>query len=166
MSEKLTGTDRRSFLKTGAVAAAPLAAFAPVAALADDASKARLARIEDERAIEALERDFLRRVNAPNAGRCGELFACGKAPHLGEAQISADLAGEAPAIAFAADGQSATLRRAVTTTREVHFTGDSTLEQMARLQGHGSHRHTEDRTLVARLTKNKDGWRFASVDLA
>ena len=48
-----TATDRRSFLKTGAIVAAPLAAAAPVAALAGDDSAARLARLEDERAFPA-----------------------------------------------------------------------------------------------------------------
>jgi hypothetical protein len=42
MSKDMTGTSRRSFLKTGALAAAPLAALAPAAAFAaDDGSKAR-----------------------------------------------------------------------------------------------------------------------------
>ena len=64
MSETSISTDRRSFLKTGAIAAAPLAALAPAAALADDGSKARLARLEDERAIESLHRAFLRQPSA------------------------------------------------------------------------------------------------------
>ncbi|MXO60110.1 hypothetical protein GRI89_11230 [Altererythrobacter salegens] len=166
MSETMTGTDRRSFLKTGAIAAAPLAALAPVAALADDGSKARLARIEDERAIEALERELLRRLNAPDTGRCAEMFACGKAPDLGAVSIRADLARAESEIAFADDAKSATLRRTVSAEREIHFTGNTTVEQMVRLQGHGSHRHVEDRTLVARLSKNKDGWRFETVELA
>ena len=53
--DKTSTTDRRAFLKVGAIVAAPLAVAAPVAALAGDDSKAKLARLEDERAIEALQ---------------------------------------------------------------------------------------------------------------
>ncbi|MGZ5792642.1 MAG: twin-arginine translocation signal domain-containing protein, partial [Croceibacterium sp.] len=56
-------TDRRSFLKTGAIAAAPLAVAMPTAALADDGSHARLARLEDEKAIAALHREVVGQVN-------------------------------------------------------------------------------------------------------
>jgi hypothetical protein len=69
MNDKRT-TDRRSFLKTGAVAAAPLAVAAPVVALAGDDSRAKLARLEDERAVEALQRKFLRHLSG--SGDCGE----------------------------------------------------------------------------------------------
>jgi len=56
-----TSTNRRAFLKSTAFVAAPLAAFAaPAAALADDGAATRLSRIEDERAIEALHRAFLK----------------------------------------------------------------------------------------------------------
>jgi hypothetical protein len=37
---------------------------------------------------------------------------------------------------------------------------------MARLQGHGSHRHAEDRTLVARFIRNKQGWAIDTLELA
>ena len=57
-------TDRRSFLKAGALVAAPLATAAPAAALAADGSRARLARLEDERAVEGLHRAFLRQPSA------------------------------------------------------------------------------------------------------
>lgn len=73
MSENSISTDRRSFLKSGALVAAPLAVMAPVAALAGDESRAKLARLEDERAIEALQRKFLRHVNG--GGSSAELFA-------------------------------------------------------------------------------------------
>ena len=56
-------TSRRSFLKTGAIAAAPLAMAAPAAALADDGSRARLARLEDEKALAALHREVMAQVN-------------------------------------------------------------------------------------------------------
>src|SRR5690606_8938732 len=62
-----TATDRRSFLKTGALIAAPALAAVPAVALADDGSRARLARLEDERAIETLHRELLRSLNADDS---------------------------------------------------------------------------------------------------
>ena len=72
MSETPISADRRAFLKAGSLAAAPLAMAAPAAALAaDDGSRAKLARLEDERAIEALQRKFVRYLNG--AGDCATL---------------------------------------------------------------------------------------------
>ena len=93
MSGKLTSTDRRSFLKSGALVAAPIAAVGvPAAALAGDDSRALLARLEDERAIEALHRSFLRHVNG--SGDCAKLVASSDAIDLGEGlrSIAEDLA--------------------------------------------------------------------------
>ena len=149
MSERMTATDRRSFLKTGALAAAPLAAVTPVAALADDGSRARLARLEDERAIEGLHRAFLRQPSAM----------------LGK-DVRAVRQDHETAIEFAADGRSATLRCACRVERDTAFTGDTTVERMARFQGHGSHRHGEDRKLVADYVRGADGWSIERVRLA
>jgi len=160
MSEKIPATDRRSFLKTGALVAAPLAAIAPVAALADDGSRAKLARLEDERAIEALHRAFLRRLNGKGVEACGEFG-------LDEALSSlADDPADEPRIAFGDDGRRATARRACKVELEAHFTGDSTLERMARHQGHGSHRHEEARVLVADYVKGQDGWAIERLRFA
>jgi hypothetical protein len=150
-----TATDRRSFLKTGAFAAAPLAVMAPAAAFAaSDGSKARLARLEDEKAIEALHRDFVRRVNG------GEhTFA------KGLTALADDPAHELQ-IAFADDVRSATCRRACTASFRTEFTGHSTLEQMHRLQGQGVHSHEEPRELVAEYVKGKNGWEIQRVRLA
>jgi hypothetical protein len=157
MSEKQTGTDRRSFLKSGALVAAPLAAMAPVAALADDGSRAKLARIEDERAIEALHRDFLRRVNR------GERGAVKLAEGL--AGLADNSAADAQ-IAFSDDGRRARARRACKASFRTDFTGNSTLEQMARLQGQGSHAHEEPRVLVADYVKGRQGWAIERLRLA
>ena len=148
MSEKTTATDRRSFLKTGAIAAAPLAVMAPAAALADDGSKARLARLEDERAIEALHRSVLRQPSPLGDGIGG---------------IRQD---DEIAIEIAADGRTATSRCQCCVERDMAFTGQSTVERMARFQGHGSHRHAEEQTLVADYGKNSEGWRIERVRLA
>jgi hypothetical protein len=167
MSTKMASADRRSFLKTGALAAAPLAAVVPGAAIAMDDSKARLARLEDERANEGLHRAFLRRLNGKGAHACGEFFACGKAPDLGEGLAAlADAGADDPQVEFSADGNRARVCSAARAERDVAFTGRSTIERMARFQGQGSHRHSEDKLLVADYVKNKHGWSIESVHFA
>src|SRR5262245_27315706 len=80
MSKTMT-TSRRSFLKSGAIVAAPVVAVAaPAMAFAADDSSAKLARLEDERAIEALNRNFVRDFNASGVQGTASLFADGKAP--------------------------------------------------------------------------------------
>jgi hypothetical protein len=146
-------TSRRSFLKTGAIVAAPLAAVAaPAAALADDGSKARLARLEDEKALAAQHREVMRQVNS------GER-------NLGVSALADDPMHELE-IAFAADGNRATCRRACTASFRTEFTGHSTIEQMHRLQGQGLHSHQESRVLVAEYRKGQHGWAIESLRLA
>ena len=145
MSESIS-TDRRSFLKTGAIAAAPLAAMAPAVALADDGSKARLARLEDERAIEALHREALRNPSA-----------------LGVGAVRQD---HELAIEIAADGRSASSRCQCCVERDTAFTGETTVERMARFQGHGHQRHSEDRVVMAAYVKTNDGWSIERIALA
>ena len=148
-------TSRRSFLKTGALAAAPLAVLAPAAAFAaEDGSKARLARLEDEKAIQALHRDLLRGVNGGERQLAKGLTA-----------LAPDPANEAQ-LAFADDGRHATYRRACTASFRTEFTGHSTLEQMHRLQGQGQHSHEESRELVVEYEKGKHGWAIQRVRLA
>jgi hypothetical protein len=163
MSDKIS-TDRRSFLKTGALAAAPLAAAAPVAALAGDDSRAKLARMEDERAIEALQRKFLRYLNG--TGEC-EAIASSDAIELGEGMraIAEDM-GHDTVLELADDGLTARARCACKVEREVAFTGDSTVEQMLRWEGRGSHRHEQRQTLATEFVKGKDGWTIARARLA
>ena len=171
MSEKMTrpdspGTDRRSFLKSGALIAAPVAAVGvPAAALAGDGSAAKLARLEDERAVEALHRSFLRHLSG--SGDCAALVTSSDAVDLGEGlrAIAEDVGHEAR-FELAEDGLSATARCACRVERETAFTGDSTLERMARFQGQGSHRHEEQRVLATEFVKGKDGWRIAGARLA
>jgi len=165
MSGNGTSTDRRSFLKTSALAAAPLAVAAPAAALAGDDSRAKLARLEDERAIEALQRKFLRHLNG--TGDCGEFIASADAVDLGTGlrAIAEDLGHEAE-LTLADDGLTATARCACRVERETEFTGDTTLERMARFEGHGSHRHTEEQVLATAFVKGKDGWRIAGARFA
>jgi hypothetical protein len=158
-------TDRRSFLKTGTLVAAPLAMAAPAAALADDGSRARLARLEDERAVEALQRQFLRYLNGGED--CGGFVASSDAVELGEGlrSIAEDPRHEAT-LELAPDGLSATARCACRVERETAFTGDSTLERMLRFEGHGHHRHEERAVLAMEFAKGRDGWRIARARLA
>lgn len=148
-------TSRRSFLKTGAIGAAPLAMAVPGAAFAtDDGSKARLARLEDEKAIATLHRDAMRQVN------------------LGERKLAPGLSALAgdPAhelqIAFADDGRRASCRRACRATFRTEFTGTTTIEQMHRLQGQGLHESEEARVLIAEFKKRRNGWAIETLRLA
>jgi hypothetical protein len=148
-------TSRRSFLKTGALAAAPLAVLTPAAAFAaDDGSKARLARLEDEKTIGTLHRLLMREVNGGERKVAKGLTALADDP-------SHELK-----IVFTDDGRSASCRRACTASFRTEFTGHSTLEQMHRLQGQGMHSREESRELVAEYKKGKHGWAIERVRLA
>ena len=165
MSGNSPSTDRRSFLKTGSLVAAPLAMAVPAVALAADDSGARLARLEDERAVEALQRKFLRYLNGGED--CGEYIASSDAVELGEGlrSIAEDLGHESD-LALADDGLSATARCACRAEREIAFTGDTTIERMARFEGQGGHRHEERAVLAMEFAKGNEGWRIARARLA
>jgi hypothetical protein len=154
MTMDKAATDRRSFLKTGAIVAAPLAMVAPATVLADDGSKARLARLEDEKALAALHREVVGQVNRGEQRLTEGLTALADDP-AHELQI-----------AFADDGRRATCRRVCTASFRTEFTGHSTIEQMHRLQGQGLHSHEEARVLVAEYRKSKDGWAIEGLSLA
>ncbi len=62
--------------------------------------------------------------------------------------------------------ERASCRRACTASFGTEFTGQSTLEQMHRLQGQGLHSHDERRVLVADYIKGKDGWAIEHVRVA
>ena len=159
-------TTRRAFLKTGAIAAAPLAAVGvPVAALAADGSKAKLARLEDERAIGELHGKLLRRLNT---GTAGELFASGKAPKLerGLRSIAPDHSAEPGALAFSDDGKRATRRQPVKVEIAQELEGEGTLIQMARLQGNTLAATVLPRTLVAHYVRAGGRWAVESIGFA
>jgi hypothetical protein len=153
MTMDKASTDRRSFLKTGAIVAAPLAMAAPAAALADDGSRARLARFEDEKALAGLHREVVRQVNR------------GERSLSGVTALADDPADELQ-VAFADGGLRAICRRDCTATFRTEFTGHSTIEQMHRLQGQGLHSREESRVLITEYRKGKDGWAIESLRLA
>jgi hypothetical protein len=161
-------TSRRSFLKSGTIIAAPLAVIATpaVAALTDGGGRARLARIEDERAIETLNRAFLRRFNA--GGHTGEFFANGRKPKLpsGVTALKLDATAEPQHFALSGDGLKASARFACTAEFEHELEGEGTFVQMARLQGNGAVRLSEARSFVANYVRNERGWAIERIVLA
>jgi len=136
-------TDRRTMLKLGAVAAAPLVALVPAATVADDGTAARLALLEDHGAIRQAMRAHIAAM-----------------PELAEDHA---LPAE---ISLAPDGTAATYRRACTVQRHEAFTGQTTIEQMARFQGHGYTSHQTEATLEARLDRSSHGWAVTALALA
>ena len=112
MSASATAS-RRSFLKGGAIAAAPLAVGVPAIAVADNEHKARAQRLQDEAEIRALHAAWLRKV-ATGEDASG-LFADAKASRLDRSiqAVSADHTGHPDRIEIAADGLIASGRFAV-----------------------------------------------------
>jgi len=167
---------RRSFLKRGALLAAPLAAVAaPAAIMADDELKARLARLENEAAIRELHQAWLRGINTRkdrNAGEGGDewafIFANARRAACDPAvrSIAPDHAGEPDAIEVAADGKRATGRYHCVVETETAIAQDSTLAQMAHAQGNGFVRRTERRILKVDYVKASGAWMIAKVELA
>ncbi|MBO9498534.1 MAG: hypothetical protein J7496_10930 [Novosphingobium sp.] len=153
-------TSRRSFLKAGAIVAAPLAAVAApaAAALAGDRSSERLARIEDERAIEALNRDLARQVSAG-----GSIAGLAEPGLVG---LAFDPGAEPAEFTISADRTRASVRMACSAEFEREFEGQATLVQMARLQGNGAVRVTEARSFVGSYLRRRDGWRIERIELA
>lgn len=163
-----TQTTRRSFLKAGAMVAAPVAAVGiPAAVAADDGSKAALARLQDERAIEALGRDFVRAFNRGGVQGAAGLFAGRAAPAIASdvTRLEFDMDEGLQGLELADDGASATARYACTVETSAALEGEGTLVQMARLQGNAAVTQQSRQTLSARYARHADGWRLASVTL-
>jgi len=167
MSKDAAST-RRSFLKGGALLAAPLAAVAaPAAIMADDELKARLARLESVAAIRELHQTWLRWVNSGTTAAT-QLFADAKRAAFDEAVrgIAADHAGEPDAIEIAADGKSAAGRFPCAVEIETAIAQDCTLAQMAHEQGGGFVRRTERRVLQVQYVRASGAWAIAKVEFA
>ncbi|HEX4024415.1 MAG TPA: hypothetical protein VHX52_06890 [Steroidobacteraceae bacterium] len=148
---------RRSFLKSGALLAVPVAAASvPGVVLADDGLKARVKRLQDEAAIRELHQSWLRQVNA------GE-----RAARLDGAvrRITDDHAGAPDKIEIAADGRSAVGLFDCAVEVETPLARDCTLAQMAHAQGNGTFRRAERRTLTVDYTKANGTWKIAKASL-
>jgi len=163
-----TTSTRRSFLKGGALLAAPLAAALPAAVVADDRLRARLAKLENEAAIRELHQTWLRRINTGAGAAATPLFADseGAAFDQGVRSIAADHAGQPDAIEVAADGQSAAGRFHCAVEIETTIAQDCTLARMAHAQGGGFVRRTERRVLKVEYVKASGAWAIAKVEFA
>jgi hypothetical protein len=160
---------RRSFLRGGALLAAPLAAVGlPAVVIADDELKARLARLENEAAVEGLHRTWLRRVNTEARDDATSLFTDPEAGAFDASvrSIAADHAGKPDAIEVAADGKSATGCFYCAVEIESAIAQDCTLARMAHAQGGGFVRRTERRVLNAEYVKTSGAWAIAKVEWA
>lgn len=167
MSEESKST-RRSFLKGGAIVAAPLAMIgAPAAAaLTGSDDRDKLARLEDEKAIRALHSNWVRLVNAGNYAGAATLYADDKCncALAGIASVTADQ-GEDEAFDFARDGNRASATYAATIDIETAIAPDHTLAQMLHAQGEGMVRTSEHRTLKADYIRTREGgWAIAKLD--
>jgi len=167
MTRNSTST-RRSFLKGGALLAAPLAAAAPATILANDGLKARLARLEDEAAIRELHQIWLRRIHAGADDTITPLFADTEGTTFEQAvrTIAADQTGQPDAIEVAPDGKSATGRFRCSLEVETAIPQDCTLACMAHAQGGGFVRRTERRVLKVEYVKASAAWAIAKVEFA
>lgn len=150
---KEDSSSRRSFLKRGALLAAPVAAGAPALALGADDTRARLQRLEDESAIRNLHQSWLRKINAGSRDAA-----------LGEAVRRVTTDHAAPdLIDITADGTRARGRFHCTVEREDVLERDSTLAQMAHAQGTGFVSRIERRMLEVEYAKGADGWFIESA---
>ena len=163
-----TTSTRRSFLKSGALLAAPLAAAVPAAVIADDGLKARLARLEDEAAIRALHHTWLRRINTGAHDAATPLFANPEGTALDQSlrSIAPDHVGQPDAIEVASDGKNATGQFQCAVEIENTIAQDCTLAQMAHAQGSGFVRRTERRGLKVVYVKASGAWAIAKVEFA
>lgn len=165
MSNDKVSTRRRFFLGAGAVLAAPAAVTASAAGgnAGHGALEARLAALEDERAIRELQRAYVRHVNsrAPAA----ELFADPACARLDPAprELVVDAFGE---IEIAADRTSAVATCAcVVSIAEPIAAPGCTLVDMARAQGEGVLRRTERRILEQTFVRRAGVWKLERAAL-
>jgi len=161
-----TTSTRRSFLKGGAVLAAPLAVALPAAVMADEGLKARLARLEDEAAIRELHQTWLRRINTGAGDATASLYASPEGATFDQAVrgIAADHSRQPDTIELAADGKSAAGRFHCALEIAAAIAQDCTLARMAHAQGGGFVRRTERRVLKVEYVKASGAWAIAKVE--
>jgi hypothetical protein len=157
---------RRSFLKGGAVLAAPLAVTLPAVVMADEGLKARLARMEDEAAIRELHQAWLRQINTGASDATASLYARPEGALFNQAVrgIAADHSGKPDAIELAADGNSAAGRFDCAVETAAEIAKDCTLARMAHAQGGGFVRKTERRVVKIEYVKVSGVWVIEKVE--
>jgi hypothetical protein len=161
-----TKSTRRSFLKRGAILAAPLAAAAPAAIMTDDDLKARLERLENEAAIRALHQRWLRKINSGEAVLPLSRARVGNGDTENVRAIAPDHSAPPDAIEVAAHGGTATGWFRCIVEIETPITQDCTLARMAHAQGSGFVRRTERRLLSVKYLENSGAWSISSAELA
>lgn len=153
---KNSTSSRRMFLKGGALLAAPLAAGAAGAmALAGENLNPGSTHQEDVAAIRQLHQSWLWQVNA------------GERPSQLEGnvyRIATSSAGTAGSVTIAADGRRAVGHFEHLVELETLLIPDSTLAQMAHIQGDGKVRYTELRRVSVNYHKFGSVWQIATVD--
>jgi hypothetical protein len=156
MTQNKTAT-RRTFLKGGALLAAPIAVTSTAAVvMADDRLAHRVAHLEDEAAIRSLHGSWLRQVNAGEHDTRLDASV---------SRITADHAGAADRIEVAADHQSAVGLFDYAVELETPLAQDSTLAQMAHVQGYGVTRRIERRLLTVSYTRSRGAWAIGKIAL-
>ena len=163
-----SASTRRALLKGGALLAAPLAGAAPAVAIAEDGRQARLSQLEDEAAIRRLHNTWLQTISRGGGAEAASLFEGRGRSSLDYAirGVAADPSGALDEISLGSDGRTATGRFHCTVRTQARIAGDSTVPQMARLQGGGHTETTERRLLTARYVKRDDGWAIEQVAFA
>jgi hypothetical protein len=156
-------SNRRGFLKMGAILAAPITAIAaPAAALAEDGSKAKLARLEDERALQELQQSVLREARGAGRGKIARMIE-GARENVAAIQPEPD---GFSTLVFSRDGKNATARHVCRVEMAEDFTGGSSIEQMAQMQGNMLAARAENRMLETFFARHADGWLVRNVKLA
>ncbi|HWJ69031.1 MAG TPA: hypothetical protein VNS79_03150 [Sphingobium sp.] len=150
-------TSRRSFLKSGAMIAAPLVVAMPAAAIAGGTREGAGA---DEQAIARLRERWLDHVNSGAHAEAQAMLTGRSACRIDEniCGIAADYRAEAGTLTIAGDGRSALQRVHCTVDMETAIEKDCTLALMAHAQGTGQVRHQETRLLILAFARADAGW--------
>ena len=146
-------TTRRKFFGGAAALAAPLAAGAAVTREpTSDDLEARLQALEDANAIRAALQGYVRRVN----------LGAEAPPGANVHGLTLDLDA---AIEVVADGTTAKAEVPCTVETATPLEPCGTLVEMARLQGDGSVKCSEQRVLVAELSERGGVWTCEHAEL-
>ena len=164
MSNDSISTRRRFFWQAGAALSAPLAASTALGeGSSGDAAHERLAALEDERAIRALNQQYAELVAARAYAELAALHAEPSAFRLEERvrAIVPDSFGAADAIELAPDRATAASRIRCVVHVETAIGPSCTLVEMARQQGDGVLKSTERRVLEHEYVKRGGVWKIA-----
>jgi hypothetical protein len=153
-----TISSRRAFLKGAAIVAGPVGAAGAAAMVGINEHEAKARRLQAEAEVRALHQDWLRKVNTGDRAEAARLDRA----VIG---LAADHAGAPDEITLAADGESAEGRFHLVVETEVERPLESTLAQMAALQGEGMIRSSERRMLKAEYVKAEAGWAIRRLTL-